>query len=112
MPITKRMMACLYLFFMAQVVNTQTINPHLIHHTWPAYWIAAPDTPPVDYGVYFFRKQIILNAKPRQFIVHVSGDNRYKLYVNGNIVSIGPARSDLYYWNYATNRYCTLFNAG
>jgi len=32
--------------------------------------------------------------------VHVTGDNRYKLFVNGQLVSVGPARSDLYYWNY------------
>lgn len=32
--------------------------------------------------------------------VWVSGDNRYKLFVNDQIVSIGPARSDIKHWNY------------
>lgn len=35
-------------------------------------------------------------------MVHVSGDNRYRLFVNGKHVSQGPARGDLYFWNYET----------
>lgn len=34
--------------------------------------------------------------------MHVSADNRYKLYVNGHLVSLGPARGDIYNWNYET----------
>ena len=43
-----------------------------------------------------------LDKQPERFQVFVSGDNRYKLYVNKQLVSIGPARSDLRHWNYAT----------
>jgi alpha-L-rhamnosidase len=55
-----------------------------------------------SYGVFYFRKNIDLAAKPAMFKVHVSADNRYKLYVNGTLVSLGPARGDTYYWNYET----------
>jgi hypothetical protein len=34
--------------------------------------------------------------------VHVSGDNRYELFVNGTRVSWGPARGDLQHWRYET----------
>ena len=44
----------------------------------------------------------MLDAKPASFLVKVSADNRYKLYVNGMLVSAGPARGDTYYWNYET----------
>ena len=44
------------------------------------------------YGVYQFKKDITLATKPASFIVHASGDNRYKLYVNGNIVSVIPVK--------------------
>lgn len=69
---------------------------------WNADWIAAPYDPGTEYGVYYFSKDITLPDKPGSFIVYVSADNRYKLYVNGKFVSLGPARGDTYYWNYET----------
>ncbi|WP_026809962.1 hypothetical protein [Arenibacter latericius] len=55
-----------------------------------------------EYGVFKFRKTIKLKEKPSSFVIHVSADNRYKLFVNENQVSQGPARGDLYFWNYET----------
>ena len=46
--------------------------------SWNASWIAAPNDPGTEYGVYHFRKDIVLGAKPSSFIIHVSADNRYK----------------------------------
>ncbi|MGI4875286.1 MAG: alpha-L-rhamnosidase N-terminal domain-containing protein [Janthinobacterium lividum] len=69
---------------------------------WPAFWIATAGEPAHDYGVYRFRKELNLAAKPASFIVHVSGDTRYQLLVNGRVASRGPARSDLRHWNYET----------
>ena len=65
-----------------------------------ASWIAVPDEPAEDYGLYCFRKKITLEEKPSQFIVNVSADNRYKLYVNETLVSVGPALGDIQHWNY------------
>ncbi|HEX3685107.1 MAG TPA: alpha-L-rhamnosidase C-terminal domain-containing protein [Bryobacteraceae bacterium] len=67
---------------------------------WPAKWIRVPDTSPSDYGVYHFRRSFPLAAAPQRYVVYVSGDNRYELFVNGRRVSWGPARSDLYHWRY------------
>ena len=69
---------------------------------WNADWIAAPNDPGNHYGVYYFRKTISLPATPASFIIHLSADNRYKLYVNGTLVSLGPTRGDYYFWNYET----------
>ena len=69
---------------------------------WHAHWIASPGGDGREYGVYYFRKDLQLTSKPDSFLVHVSADNRYKLFVNGNLVSLGPARNDLYHWNYET----------
>ncbi len=49
-----------------------------------------------------FRKTITINTKPAAYVVHISADNRYKLFVNEKLVSVGPARGDLYYWNFET----------
>ncbi|MBV8569820.1 MAG: alpha-L-rhamnosidase N-terminal domain-containing protein, partial [Acidobacteriaceae bacterium] len=71
-----------------------------VNSRWPASWIRVPGSDPQGYGVYHFRKAFSLNAQPDKFVVFVSGDNRYQLYVNGMLVSWGPARSDLYHWRY------------
>ena len=59
-------------------------------------------TSPFDYGVYHFRRAFDLAASPRTLIVHVSADNRYELFANGERVSSGPARGDLHHWRYET----------
>lgn len=72
-----------------------------LHKAWNAEWIAAPGEGN-EYGVFYFRKAFDLSAKPGSFVVHLSADNRYKLFVNDSLVSVGPARGDLSYWNYET----------
>ncbi|MCR8558979.1 alpha-rhamnosidase [Mucilaginibacter sp. BJC16-A38] len=69
---------------------------------WNSDWISSPHDNGLEYGVYYFRKNLDLAAKPASFVIHVSADNRYKLFVNGSLVSLGPARGDTYYWNYET----------
>lgn len=92
--------------------HSQTISPSLLRGHWKAVWITAPDESAKDYGVYHFRKNISLSAKPASFIIHVSADNRYKLYVNQTLVSLGPARGDTYYWNYETVDLAPYLKAG
>ncbi|KAA9039398.1 Bacterial alpha-L-rhamnosidase [Ginsengibacter hankyongi] len=81
---------------------SQTISKDILTKRWDAYWITVPGTSPKDYGVYHFRKTFVLTVKPSSFSIHVSADNRYKLFVNGTMVSLGSARADVYHWNYET----------
>src|ERR1035438_9620858 len=74
----------------------------LLRDRWSAQWIAVPEAPETDYGVYYFRRAIELAARPERFVVHASGDNRYQLFVNGQRVAWGPARGDLFHWRYET----------
>ncbi|WP_218973100.1 alpha-L-rhamnosidase C-terminal domain-containing protein [Labilibaculum manganireducens] len=67
---------------------------------WKAKWISVPDINPSGYGVYLFRKNFDLENIPETFPVYVSGDNRYMLFVNQKLVSMGPARGDVSHWNY------------
>ncbi len=69
---------------------------------WAAQWIDVPGVAPQAYGVYHFRRSFPLAAAPSKFVIHVSGDNRYQLFVNGQRVSLGPARGDLTHWRYET----------
>lgn len=90
----------------------QEIHPDLLRKTWSASWITCPGVPQRDYGVYHFRKTFSLAAKPATFLVHVSADNRYRLFVNGKAVCSGPARGDLYNWYFETLDMAPYLQAG
>ena len=79
---------------------------------WPARWISVPGADPHGYGVYYFRKDIELQSVPSVYTVHVTGDNRYKLYVNGILASLGPAKGDATHWNYETVDIAPLLSPG
>ena len=70
----------------------------LVTFRWPASWITHPAAPKNEYGVYLFRKSLDLASAPARFVVHVTADSRYRLFVNGQSVSFGPQRSDPLLW--------------
>jgi len=71
-------------------------------HAWKASWITHPTASVYDYGVFNFRNSFELDKVPDGFTIYVSADNRYRLFVNGQEVSSGPARGSLEYWRYET----------
>ena len=80
-------------------LNAQVpVNPDLLKGSWRASWITCPNVAQRDYGVYHFRKSFTIDDIKEKFIVHLSADNRYRLFVNGVAVCSGPARGDLYNW--------------
>ena len=83
-----------------QQLNAEKINPALLSKAWTAQWISHPSESLVDYGVFHFRKTFDLKEQPKEFIINVSADNRYRLFVNGNAVCIGPERADLEHWHF------------
>src|SRR3982750_88099 len=99
-------------FFYSCYASSQSINKNILTKAWDAKWIEVPHTNSHDYGVYHFRKSFLLDEKPQQFIIHVSADNRYKLYVNDTLVSFGPAKGDLYHWNFETVDIASFLNKG
>jgi hypothetical protein len=82
--------------------TSEHINPKWFKEAWSAKWISYPKDPGNEYGVYLFRKSLHFNHVPLQYIVHVSADNRYKLFVNGKYICNGPARGDLMKWRFET----------
>ena len=78
---------------------TTEINPDLTAKVWKAQWIKHPNTNE-HYGVYNFRKVFDLAAAPIKFVIHVSADNRYWLYVNGKRICTGPAKGDVAHWRF------------
>ena len=79
---------------------------------WHANWISHPTAPLREAGVFHFRKILDLESRPARFLVHVSADNRFILFVNGRRVGEGPARGDLPHWRYETFDLALFFVAG
>ena len=94
------LLLCTGSFSIAQ--ESSVIHPDLLKKGWSASWISHPGAVQRDYGVYHFRKKLNVKDKPNRFIVHVSADNRYRLFVNGHVVCSGPARGDLHNWYFET----------
>ena len=108
---------CLLLFigttsYAIENLPKSKINPELLTKYWSARWVAYPDDSGLDYGIYHFRKNFSLNEVPKEFIIHVSADNRYRLYVNGEPVCFGPARGDLMHWRYESIDISAYLKAG
>lgn len=96
----------------SSVASLPEINPRLLKQFWDAVWISYPGGNRKAYGVYHFRKTFRLDEKPSGFVIHVSADNRYKLYVNGHEVADGPARGDLEHWRFETVDIAPYLNRG
>jgi len=69
---------------------------------WTAQWIMHPTAEPQAHAVILFRKNFELPKKPEKFVIHLSADNHYRLFVNGQYILRGPARGDISHWFYET----------
>ncbi|HJQ21735.1 MAG TPA: alpha-L-rhamnosidase C-terminal domain-containing protein [Gemmatimonadaceae bacterium] len=78
----------------------------------PAAWIAPANVPPDSFLVFHARHAFDLRQPPIRFVVHVSADNRYRLFVNGALASSGPQRSDVPHWRYETIDIAPLLKPG
>src|SRR5579871_4809998 len=89
-----------------------SLNAQAPAETWSAEWIAATDAPQRDASVVRFRKVLDLPQVPEHFVVRVSADNQFILYVNQKRVGLGPARSDLAHWRYETYDLAPFLHTG
>lgn len=69
--------------------------------TWPAYWVDLPGRRQDEPTVVLFRLRFRA-AKAGKVRFHVSGDNRYRLFLDGKQVGRGPERGDSLHWRYET----------
>src|SRR5580693_5316967 len=85
----------LFMFAAALPIGVLAAEPQ-----WKASWITHPTAPLREPIVLHFRRSLQLESKPARYVIHVSADNRFILYVNGHRVGDGPARGDLLHWRY------------
>lgn len=64
---------------------------------WMKNWSAEDKEKPV---LVLFRRVIRITEKVKHALFHISADSRYKLYINSQLVEIGPSRGDSQVWFY------------
>ncbi len=94
------------------LVGQQPTQPDSPHRDWQAQWITHPSPTLHEQLVLHFRRAVTLAEVPRQYIVRVSADNRFILFVNGQRVGDGPARGDLAHWRYERFDLAPLLKTG
>src|SRR5436305_10053707 len=95
--------ACAVVSLMWLAMNSAAqLPPQALKGLWHAEWITSPTAPQRDTVVLHFRKAIQLSGIPHHFVVHVSADTQFILWVNQKEVGRGPALSDLAHWKYET----------
>ena len=82
------------------IFGQSTLQADAPHHEWKASWVTHPTAPLREPLVLHFRRNLDLQSVPATYLVRVSADNRFILYVNGARAGDGPARGDLAHWRY------------
>lgn len=77
-----------------------------------AEWITHPNIDVQSYAVILLKNDFQLPKIPDSLYVHVSADNHYRLYVNGQYVVRGPARGDVSNWYYDSVDIAPFLNEG
>ncbi|MFC5407500.1 alpha-L-rhamnosidase C-terminal domain-containing protein [Cohnella soli] len=77
------------------------------HRAWKAHWIWKQRTEVSAtegrHELVYFRRSFALPAEGAgKLVVRVSADSRYRLYLNGKSVSVGPCKGDRYTHHYET----------
>ncbi|OJJ44017.1 hypothetical protein ASPZODRAFT_153995 [Penicilliopsis zonata CBS 506.65] len=86
---------------MAGVDRQMTINELQANWIWTPDWVDSSKLYTAGRIVRFTRS-FSLACEATRALLHFSADTRYKLYVNGRRVAVGPARSSPLIWYYDT----------
>jgi hypothetical protein len=96
----------------SQVLNNILGKDQVISDHGDARWITCPGISLKDHQVVYFRKSFDFDAEDSIFIIHISADNTYRLFVNGIFSASGPGKSDLSHWYYQTFNIAPLLKKG
>ena len=110
--VVRYLLVCVVFAVLSTPMSPGQINRALMNGYWKAEWVTCPKIPEHDPGVCYLRKTFPLAAMPQHFVVHVSADNRYQLFVNGTRVGRGPSRGDLDHWRFETVDLAPHLHAG
>lgn len=77
-----------------------------------ANWVSHPDIKGGEERIVLFRNTFEVEDIDQDFIINISADNHYFLYVNGKLVTHGPQLSDIKHWKYETLNLKTYVQKG
>ncbi|SHI67050.1 alpha-L-rhamnosidase-related protein [Pseudozobellia thermophila] len=77
-----------------------------------ANWVSHPETSAGEDQVVLFRNTFEVQDPAQDFIINLSADNHYFLYVNGRFFTHGPQLSDIRHWKYETLNLKTYLRKG
>ncbi|KAL4920604.1 hypothetical protein BDW62DRAFT_198903 [Aspergillus aurantiobrunneus] len=78
-----------------------TINALQANWVWVPNWVDSPSLNTAG-RVVRFKRQFSLSSPSTRVLLHFSADTRYKLFVNGVRVAVGPTRGSPWIWYYDT----------
>lgn len=67
---------------------------------WPCRWVACPDAGPTPFVTAYRRRFTLTHAATVR--VHVTADERYELFLDGQRIGRGPERGDAEHWFFET----------
>lgn len=67
-----------------------------------ANWVSHPAIEGGEDRIILFRNSFEITDTAQDYIINISADNHYFLYVNGTMVTHGPQLSDIKHWKYET----------
>ncbi|MGB3776814.1 MAG: alpha-L-rhamnosidase C-terminal domain-containing protein [Tunicatimonas sp.] len=79
---------------------------------WRGHWVTHPGISQGEAVLLHYRRTIDLAAVPEAFIISITADNNYRLYVNGRMVCFGPQLGDITHWRYETVDLAPYLQAG
>ncbi|MFO7956440.1 MAG: alpha-L-rhamnosidase C-terminal domain-containing protein [Candidatus Brocadiia bacterium] len=79
---------------------------------WRASWCWSDERGGPDLTVRRFRRTFVLDSAPEEFIIHVSADSRYRLFVNGLRAGRGPLKGELEHYHYESYDIAPMLREG
>jgi alpha-L-rhamnosidase len=105
-------LAALSVVFSLAAPAQNAAQPDQPNREWRASWATHPTAPLREPIVLHFRRMLSLPSVPASYLVRVSADNRFILYINGQRAGDGPARGDLAHWRYERFDLAPMLHAG
>tara|TARA_R110002051_G_scaffold4043_8_gene21471 strand:+ start:11641 stop:14046 length:2406 start_codon:yes stop_codon:yes gene_type:complete len=109
-----RFLFLLFLLSLSAQSQTELNYPEVVYgkENISASWVSHPDVKGGEDTVVLFRNTFNIDDLKANFIINISADNHYFLFVNGEFITHGPQLSDIQHYKYETLNLKDYLNSG